>query len=144
MASSSNISHPACPPRNPILFYDGNCGLCAASVRWCLDRDRTGLLRFAPLQGDTYASLDIPGKPTDLDTMVLFDDGRLHVRSDAALRSMKLVGGPWSALAALGGFFPRFLRDAVYNSIARRRLAWFGPSDSCKLPTPSERQRFLP
>ena len=134
---------PTSPPANPILFYDGDCGLCAASVRWCLDRDRRGILRFAPLQGDTYAAIADPAKPTDLDTMVLLDADGLHLRSDAALRSMRHIGGAWRVLGAIGSAFPRPIRDGVYRFIARRRMAWFGPSDNCKVPTEDERGRFL-
>ncbi|MCC6426106.1 MAG: DUF393 domain-containing protein [Phycisphaerales bacterium] len=131
-------------PANPVLFYDGDCGLCAASVRWCLDRDRRGILRFAPLQGATYAGVQIPDKPMSLDTMVLLDADGLHTRSEAALRAMRYTGGLWASLATLGRLFPRFIRDRIYRSIAKRRIAWFGPADSCKLPTPVERDRFLP
>lgn len=127
----------------PILFYDGACGLCAKSVQWCLDHDRRAQLRFAPLQGPTYAALALAAKPTDLDTVVLFDEGRLHVRSDAVLRLLRHIGGGWSVLAALGRVVPRFLRDAAYRFIARRRHAWFGTADRCRLPTPGENARFL-
>jgi predicted DCC family thiol-disulfide oxidoreductase YuxK len=127
----------------PILFYDGDCGLCARSVQWCLDHDRRARLFFAPLQGPTYAALAIADKPTALDTVVLFDEGRLHVQSDAVLRLLRHVGGGWSVLAALGRIVPRFLRDAVYRFIARRRHAWFGAADRCRLPTPNESGRFL-
>jgi predicted DCC family thiol-disulfide oxidoreductase YuxK len=127
----------------PILFYDGECGLCAKSVQWCLDHDARARLRFAPLQGPTYAALELAAKPTELDTVVLFEEGRLHVQSDAVLRLLRHVGGGLSVLGALGRVIPRFLRDAAYRFIARRRHAWFGAADRCRLPTPSENARFL-
>ncbi|MCC6889643.1 MAG: DUF393 domain-containing protein, partial [Hyphomicrobiales bacterium] len=67
----------------PILFFDGECGLCARSVAWCLRQDRRRVLRFAPIQGRTYREIGDPGKPTDGSTMVLVDERGLHVRSDA-------------------------------------------------------------
>lgn len=127
----------------PILFYDGTCGLCARSVQWCLDHDRRARLRFAPLQGATYAALAVDAKPTELDTVVLFDEGKLHVRSDAVLRILRHVGGGWSVLGAIGRIIPRFARDAAYRFVARRRHAWFDPADRCRLPTRDENARFL-
>jgi predicted DCC family thiol-disulfide oxidoreductase YuxK len=130
-------------PGAPILFYDGECGLCARSVQWCLDHDGKAVLRFAPLQGSTYAALALPLKPTDLDTVVLYEAGGLHVRGDAVLRILAIVGGGFRILAWIGRLVPRFARDALYRFIARRRHAWFGGADRCRLPTPSESARFL-
>jgi predicted DCC family thiol-disulfide oxidoreductase YuxK len=79
---------------NPILFYDGQCGLCDRSVRWVMRRDRQRIFRFAPLQGQTYRELDISGKPQDLSTMVVLDGGRLYTRSDGVLRILRRLGGP--------------------------------------------------
>lgn len=131
-------------PQGPILFYDGACGLCARTVQWALDHDRRAVLRFAPLQGSTYAHLDIADKPTDLDTLVLLDADGLHVRSAGALRMLRHLGGGWRALAAALVFIPRPARDAAYRFIAARRLAWFGDASSCRLPTAESTARLLP
>jgi len=128
----------------PILYYDGDCGLCARTVQWCLHHDRREVLRFAPLQGQTYASLMAQDKPTGLDTMVLSDEEGLHVRSRAALRMLRHIGGPWRLLGIVGSVVPRFIGDALYDAIARRRLAWFGRADACSLAGPQARSRFLP
>lgn len=127
----------------PILFYDGDCGLCARGVQWILRHERRDALRFAPLQGETYRSLAVADKPTDMSTMVLLEGGRLFTRSDSWVRVLKLVGGVWSAVGALIGVFPRGLRDGVYGLIARRRHAWFGRADACAVPNAAQRARFL-
>ncbi len=127
-----------------VLFYDGTCGLCARSVAWCLEHDRAGALRYAPLQGTTYEALPHADKPRELDTVVLLDRGALLVRSDAVLRAMQLCGGPWGALAAIGRAVPRPLREAAYRYVAVRRLGWFGHADACALATKEQRERFLP
>ncbi len=127
-----------------VLFYDGTCGLCARSVAWCLGHDRSGALRYAPLQGETYSSLDVADRPRELDTVVLLDRGVLLARSDAVLRAMQLCGGPWGALAALGRAVPRPLREAAYRFVAARRLGAFGKADACALATPEQQARFLP
>ncbi len=127
----------------PILFYDGDCGLCARAVQWVLKRDARGDFRFAPLQGTTYASLDRE-RPRDVSTMVLLDGTELLTESDAALRIARRVGGLWGALATIGGIVPRSLRNAIYRAVAKRRHRWFGHADACRLATAEERARFLP
>lgn len=129
--------------RAPILFYDGECGLCARSVQWCLARERAAVLRFAPLQGSTYAALALAGKPAQQETVVLFDEGRVWVRGDAVLRVLEHCGGGWRLLALGGRLVPRCVRDAAYRFVARRRRSWFGAADRCRLPAPSESARFL-
>ena len=113
-------------------------------MQWCLDHDKRGHLRFAPLQGTTYAALEIEPKPRELDTLVLLDGGALHVRGDAVLRILRHLGGAWSLLGAIGRVVPSFLRDALYRFIARRRHAWFGKAPRCRLPSAGESARFLP
>jgi len=129
----------------PILFYDGECGLCSRAVQWCLRHDHNRVLRFAPLQGTTYAALRFDDKPSQLDTLVFADADGLHVRSSGALRAMRLLGGPWGVLAVMCYWLvPRVLRDRVYRFIAARRLGWFGPADQCAMPGDDDRLRFLP
>ena len=127
----------------PILFYDGDCGLCARGVQWILRHERRDAMRFAPLQGETYRALAIADKPTDMSTMVLLEGGRLFTRSDSWVRVLKLVGGVWSAVGAVMGVVPRGLRDWAYGCVARRRHAWFGRADACAVPSPAQRARFL-
>lgn len=131
-------------PTAPILFYDGACGLCHRAVQWFLRHDRDRRLRFAPLQGSTYAAIDDPTKPTGLDTMVMLDADGLHVRSGAVLSALRAIGGPWGVLAAIGWWVPRPLRNAVYRFVARHRLGWFGVVDACTLPGGAADGRFLP
>lgn len=128
----------------PILFYDGECGLCARSVQWCLKRDRRGLVRYAALQGATFAALNVAHKPVDLDSVLLWESGRLLERSDAVLGLLRHIGGIWPFMGVLGRLVPRALRDALYRFIARHRLAWFGDASACRLPRAGEHERFLP
>ena len=132
------------PIARPILFYDGQCGLCDKLVQWFLKHDLRNAIDFAPLQGATYAALPVSNKPTDLNTVVLFDDHGLHVRSDAVLTALRLIGGIWSPLAAVASIIPLPIRDSIYRFIARHRLAWFGGNDSCTIPSLVDRSRFLP
>lgn len=132
------------PLQRPILFYDGTCGMCTASVQWFMARDHRAVLLFAPLQGSTYAALEADPKPMDLDTIVLADSRGVHLRSEAVLRALVHIGGVWGTFGAVSLVVPRAIRDAVYRFIAKRRHAIAGTADSCPLPTESQRARMLP
>ena len=135
---------PADPhPTHPIVFFDGLCGLCNRSVDLLLRWDTKGVLRFAPLQGETARRLLPAPQVRDLDSLVLVDARGMHLRSTAALRALEHLGGAWRG-AALLRWVPGVVRDAVYGWVARHRYRWFGKKESCRLPSPAERERFLP
>lgn len=128
----------------PILFFDGHCNLCNGTVQVVLENDRRGKLHFASLQSDLAKEL-LPRHGVDLaalDSLVLYDQGRVYLRSEAALRMARLMGGPFAAMYYLR-IFPRFLRDWVYDIVARNRYRWFGKREDCMLPRPEWRTRFL-
>ena len=135
----------------PILLYDGSCGLCARSVQFVLGHERASHnLRFATLQGERgRQALSADPKLAGVDSVIWLepsDSGRparVLVRSDAVLAVMQHLGGPWSALAAVARFVPRVSRDALYRIVARYRYRVFGREPSCLLPTPDQRARFL-
>jgi predicted DCC family thiol-disulfide oxidoreductase YuxK len=126
----------------PVIYFDGYCGLCNGFVDFVLARDRSRRFRFAPLQGTTARARF--GDPGDVDptTILLEEEGTVFQRSTAALRIITALGGIWR-LAGLLRLVPRFIRDAVYDWIARNRYGWFGKRDSCRLPSPEERAVFL-
>lgn len=125
------------------MYYDGECGLCARSVQFCLRHDKRGVLRFAPLQGSTYASVQHDDKPTEVSTMVLSVGDQLFIKSTAVLKTMRYMGGFFAVLGAIGLVVPRVLRDWVYSFVAKRRIAWFGVANVCHLPNPKQKMRFL-
>ena len=129
--------------RHPIVFFDGHCGLCNASVDWILARDPGGVFRFAPLQGKA-AGTCVPEKTRrDLETILVLKEGRLFERSDAVVEILLSMGGAKRVLGSLLRIVPRFLRDLGYRLIARNRYLFYGRLESCRLPTPAERARFL-
>lgn len=133
-------------PDGPIIFFDGVCGLCDRFVDFVIARDRKGVFRFAPLQGETAAARFGSQGPHSTDappTVLLAEGSVLKARSDATLRILAGLGGPWR-LAGLLLLVPRTLRDGAYDFVAARRYRWFGKKESCRLPTPEERGRFLP
>jgi predicted DCC family thiol-disulfide oxidoreductase YuxK len=129
---------------NPIVLFDGVCNLCSTSVQFILQRDPAGRFRFASLQSDlaqrllTEHGLD----PKALDSVVVVDGDRLYRESDAALRIARDLKGAWKALTVFR-VIPRPVRDWAYRLIARNRYRWFGKSETCWLPTPELRGRFL-
>lgn len=133
----------------PIILYDGVCGLCNRLNRFVLARDRPGRFRFAALQSALAGEiLARHGRdPRDLDTLYLVlahgrPDERLLQKSDAALWILRELGGPWRAAGALR-VLPRRVRDLGYDAVARTRYRLFGRYDSCPLPDPRHRARFL-
>jgi len=129
----------------PLLLYDGVCALCNSVVRFVLRRDGQGVVRFAPLHGDTGREL-LSRHPelTAVDSMIWIDsDGAISIRSDAAIAIGRRLGGVWALLATLARMVPRPWRDGVYDLVARVRYRVFGRYDACPLPPAGHRDRFL-
>lgn len=131
-------------PNSPVVFFDGVCNLCNSSVHFLLDRDRRNILKFAPLQGETYAELRAryPEAGGDVATIVLYNNGRVFTQSTAVLHILRLLGVWWKLLYG-GMIIPKPLRDMLYSFIARNRYRWFGRQESCRMPTPELRAKFL-
>lgn len=129
---------------HPILLFDGVCNLCEWSIQFVIERDPEARFRFAPLQSDVATDLlDACGYEGDtLDSVVLVDDGECYARSDAALRTARYLGLPYSPLW-LFGVVPTRLRNLVYDFVAERRYRWFGTRERCLMPTPELEERFL-
>lgn len=142
-----------------LVVYDGHCGLCNRTVRWLLSRDRHDRLRFAPSESDKVAdwltrngfggsrgsgsgSADAPGT-----ILAVRNAGtpveQVLVRSTAVLALLRELPQPWPAVAALLRLIPRLLRDLGYRFIAKVRYRIWGRLESCPLPAPAERERFL-
>ena len=135
---------------HPVLLYDGVCGLCNRLVQFLLRRDRAGVFRFASLQSAFAARiLTRHGRDArDLDTVYVvlnYDTPgeALFARSDAVRFAFIQIGGIWNASAIVLKLLPRALCDFAYAAIARRRYRIFGRSDTCVLPAPEDRARFL-
>ncbi len=126
------------------MLFDGACNLCNASVQFVLRRDPGARFRFAALQSraaiDLLAAAGWSGALPD--SVALIADGRVQWRSAAALGIARRLRWPWPLLAAFV-VVPRPVRDFVYDFVARRRLRWFGRRESCMVPTPELRARFL-
>ena len=137
-------------PIRTLVLYDGVCGLCNWLVAFLIRHDRRDQFRFAPLQGDIARILlqryDL--NPGDLDTVLVLADfqqpsERALTRSQSALWCVGRLGGIWR-LFTIVKLIPLTLREALYRFIARRRYRIFGKYDTCPLPRPEDRHKFLP
>lgn len=130
--------------KQTVIFFDGFCNLCHRAVQFTLKRDPKGFFYFASLQSE-YAQVQLGSfafeKPIG-DSFILLEDGKLYQRSTAALKVARRLNSLWPLLYAFI-IVPPFIRDAVYNYIAKHRYKWFGQRETCWLPTPALQQRFL-
>jgi len=130
--------------RHSIILFDGVCNVCNAAVQFIIKRDKKNHFRFASLQSSEGRKLlahhELPSN--DFNSFVLIEYDRAYVRSEGALRVAKKLSGLWPLLY---GFIivPKFLRDSVYNLIAKNRYKWFGKSNVCMIPTPEIKAKFL-
>jgi predicted DCC family thiol-disulfide oxidoreductase YuxK len=141
-------------PSNPIILYDGVCGLCNRLVQFVLKHDSQDHFRFAALQSDFAIGIlhrhgAAPSQTKeDLDTMyVVLEHAlpaeRLASRSEAAVVVLGELGGTWAALGSILRVLPASLRNWGYNLVARNRYRLFGKHDSCPIPKQKDRPKFL-
>lgn len=135
---------PPFPDDRPLIVFDGVCALCSSSVRFVLRRDSQGQFRFASAQSalgkSFYNHYGLDAQK--LESALLIADGKLYLRSDAALEIIGRFGGAWQLLRALR-LIPRTWRDWLYNLTARHRYRWFGQHEYCGIPDPALADRFL-
>lgn len=126
-----------------IILFDGVCNLCNNSVKSIIQRDSAGYFQFASLQSDVGQKLlQHYGLNDYINSFVLIENERYYLKSSAALRICKNLDGAWKLLSFLR-IIPRPIRDFIYDRIAHNRYKWFGKQDSCMIPTPEIRKRFL-
>lgn len=130
--------------QSPVILFDGVCNLCNGAVQFVIKRDTKNMFRFASLQSEAGQKLlQENGLPThNFNSFVLLYNNKVYLKSSAALQAAKLLNGP---IKLLYGFMiiPRFIRDGVYRLIANNRYRWFGKQESCWVPTPDLKSKFL-
>lgn len=129
---------------NQIILFDGECVFCSRAVNFILKRDRNRVFRFSASQSGAGKALlerfGISGLSGD--TLVLMEQDRYRLRSDAVLEIFRHLGIPWKWFSIFR-FFPQGLRDAVYSFVAEHRNFLGGRKDACDIPTEEEKDRFL-
>ncbi|WP_203295764.1 thiol-disulfide oxidoreductase DCC family protein [Luteirhabdus pelagi] len=127
-----------------IILFDGVCNLCNSSIVFIIKRDKRDMFRFAALQESIGQALiakhNIDTSKTD--SIILVDGDTHYEKSSAALRIARHLSGGWPLLSAFL-ILPKFIRNAVYDYIAKNRYKWFGKKESCMIPTPELKSKFL-
>ena len=127
-----------------IILFDGVCNLCNSSINFVIKRDKNDRFKFATLQEEPGVSLlkryNIDTFNTD--SIILIENGKAYVKSTAALRVAKKLSGGWPLLYAFI-IIPAFIRNWVYDYVAKNRYKWYGKKDSCMIPTPELKAKFL-
>ena len=147
---SASVSTPnsneqfAAAARGPVLFFDGVCGLCNRFVDFTLAHDRAGCIRFSPLQGETARARLTPADVQSLESVVLLDESGVYRRTSAVVRVLRQLSPGWRIVAGLLWLIPRPLRDFGYKLVAANRYRLFGKKETCRVPAPGEKERFLP
>ena len=138
-------SVPAFDDTRPLIIFDGMCVLCSSGVQWMLARDPNGTSQFAVIQDPIpkaiykHYRLDAAA----FDTFLVLCDGIAHTKWAGVLAAARTLPQPWRVLSRLGRAVPRPIGDWIYDIVQRNRLRWFGSRQTCHLPEPSQRARFL-
>jgi predicted DCC family thiol-disulfide oxidoreductase YuxK len=128
----------------PTILFDGVCNLCNGFVQFIIIRDKKRYFRFASLQSDFVSSLNLDEENliSDMNTVILLEDGHIYTKSAAVLRIVRQLRFPYP-LAYIFVVIPRPVRDILYSWISRNRYRWFGKRESCMIPTPDLVDRFI-
>lgn len=127
------------------ILFDGVCNFCNASINFIIDRDSKNIFQFAALQSEVGQELlqKYHLKTTDFDTIILInDENKIYQKSDAALEIARNLDGFWKIFYVFK-ILPSFLRNPIYDLVARNRYRIFGRTDACRIPTPELKARFL-
>lgn len=126
-----------------VLLFDGECNLCNGAVQFILKRDRAEVIKFASLQSRAGEELVKEyNVPNNINSIVYITNGKVYTKSDAALHISRELGKFWR-LAYSFIWIPKPIRDKLYDYIAKNRYKWFGKTESCMIPTPELKKRFL-
>ena len=131
--------------QQPLILFDGVCNFCNSAINFVIKKDKQAVIQFAPLQSEKgrlyFRQYNLPAEE-EMKSFVFIEDNKVYTRSTAALRVCRYLKGLWPLCF---GFIivPKFIRDAVYNFIAKNRYKWFGVRDQCMVPTPEVRKRFV-
>lgn len=130
--------------RYDIVLFDGVCNLCNQAIDFVMQNDPKGHFKFGALQEENTQELlkEYEVDKNYLDSIVLVRKNRIYYKSRAALEISRKLKGLWPLLYIFI-LIPNFLRNPLYDWIARNRYKWFGKKETCRLPTPQEKDRFL-
>ena len=127
-----------------VVLFDGVCAFCNYWVRFIFKHNKKKDIYFLPLQDEraqAYLPKDI--KTSELKSVVFYKQGEIFTLSTAALQTGKQLNFFLRVVSNILLIIPKFIRDKVYNFIAKRRYKWFGKHENCPVPSPALRKQFL-
>jgi len=131
----------ALPTENKdVVLFDGVCGLCNRSVKFLIRKERKSELVFSPLQS-AYGKSLLEKYDISTDSIVYVHNNKAYTKSGAALRLCLRLKGLWPLMIVFM-IVPYFIRDFVYDYIAKNRITWFGSADYCEVMTEETKKRF--
>ena len=132
------------PAGKKVILFDGVCNFCNFWVNYVIDHDEKDFFRFASLQSEFGQSIlsNLNLAENDFDTFVLIESKKYFIRSTAALKVVKDISG-WLKILYPFIILPEFIKDSVYNLIAKNRYKIFGKSETCRVPTEEEKSKFI-
>ncbi len=129
---------------HPVILFDGVCNLCTGSVQFVIKHDSKHQFRFASLQSEfgqqVMTEFHLP--TTELGSFILLENGKIYTRSSGALRVTKKLNGGWPLLYVFM-LVPAFIRNGIYNWVAKNRYKWFGKKEECWIPTKELNSLFI-
>jgi len=128
----------------PVILFDGVCNFCNAGINFIIRQDKKKIFRFAALQSDAGQNIlkQYNLSTENFESFMLIDAGKVYHKSTAGLRVYGKLPWYWK-WTQIFWIAPKFIRDAVYDFLARNRYKWFGKKDECMVPTPEIKNRFL-
>ena len=127
-----------------VLLFDGVCNLCNGAINFVIDRDPKATVKFAALQSEQGKALIARylSNTEVKDSLILIENGKAYQQSGAALRVAKYLNGAWPLLYVFI-VVPPFIRNWVYDYVAKNRYNWYGKKDECLIPTTELKAKFL-
>lgn len=128
----------------PIILFDGICNFCNRTVNIILDHDKDARFQFAASQSNAGINKlhELNLAQTAFASVILIDNEKVYTKTDAIILIAKQLNG-WPKLFSFIKFIPRPIRDFAYDLIAKYRYTLFGKRETCRMPEPSIRSRFL-
>lgn len=128
---------------HPVILFDGWCNLCCHTIQFISAQDKNHFFRFVPLQSKkSHTVAEVNPVPDKYDTVIALYKDKIYRKSDVTFLILKHLGGWWILLRPFG-LLPRFIRDSVYDLIARYRYSLFGKRQKCFIPSEEEKAHFL-
>ena len=133
------------PKNKKIILFDGVCNLCDSTVQLLIKKDKNDVFRFVQLQSKlgkeiiNYIGVDTKS----IDSIIFYEPGySYHIKADAAIEIAKNIGGIYSLLGIFS-VFPSWLNNSIYDYVAKNRYKWYGKKQSCMMPSPEVKAKFL-